>query len=71
MTEELLKERERCAKIAALFVHRRLYEASMPACSYHSRDIYDAIMTMTDEQLSIYEYKAPKRLVDNSRDSWG
>jgi hypothetical protein len=58
-----LKERERCAKIAALFVHRRLYEADMPACSYHSRDIYDAVMNMSDEELSKYEYSPPKVLI--------
>lgn len=32
------------AEIAAEFVHRRLYEANMPACSYHSRDIKTAIL---------------------------
>lgn len=36
-------EREACAEVAAEFVHRRLYDAKMPACSYHSRDIAAAI----------------------------
>lgn len=35
---------------AAEFVHRRLYEANMPACSYHSRDIKTAILAAIPKQ---------------------
>lgn len=34
---------EAAGEIAAEFIHRRLYEANMPVCSYHSRDIKTAI----------------------------
>lgn len=32
------------SEIAAEFIHRRLYEGDMPACSYHSRDVKTAIL---------------------------
>lgn len=35
---------ESAAETAAQFIHTRLYEADIPACSYHSRDIKDAIL---------------------------
>lgn len=37
---------EAAGEVAAEFVHRRLYEASMPVCSYHSRDIKTAIRAL-------------------------
>lgn len=37
---------EAAGEIAAEFIHRRLYEANMPACSYHSRDIKAAIRAL-------------------------
>ncbi|WNL50781.1 hypothetical protein RPALISO_194 [Ruegeria phage RpAliso] len=44
LVKALKEERERCAELAAEFVHRRLYEADTPACSYHSRQIKEAIL---------------------------
>lgn len=40
----ILAERERAAKVAATFVHNRLYKPRFPVLSYHSQDIRDAIM---------------------------
>lgn len=37
---------EAAGEIAAEFIHRRLYEANMPVCSYHSRDIKTAIRAL-------------------------
>lgn len=41
---------ESAAETAAQFVHNRLYEANMPACSYHSRDIKAAILALIGEK---------------------
>lgn len=44
-------ERDACAEVAAEFIHRRLYDAKMPACSYHSRDIAAAIRARKGDAL--------------------
>jgi|GEM_PF-5139873 len=47
---------EAAGETAAEFIHRRLYEANMPVCSYHSRDIKTAIRALaTPNQLSALE----------------
>ena len=38
---------DECAKVAARFVHSRLYEAKFPACSYHSAEIAAAIRALS------------------------
>lgn len=50
----ILAERERCKEIAALFIHRRLYKANFPACSYHSRDVMDAMDSVTSADLAAH-----------------
>lgn len=50
----ILAERERCKEIAALFIHRRLYKPNFPACSYHTRDVMEAMDSVTDADLAGY-----------------
>jgi hypothetical protein len=44
------KERERAGELAAQFVHNRLYKPDFPACSYHSREIKQLILTHEEEK---------------------
>lgn len=38
--------RERAARTAADFIHERLYKPDFPACSYHSRSVFDDIRAL-------------------------
>lgn len=50
----ILQERERCKKIAALFIHNRLYKPHFPACSYHARDVMAAMDSVSEPELAGY-----------------